>query len=405
MSVGGLSITFLALGMFVAMPLAGALADKLGARRILAAGTVLAAVATVGITFVDTTWQAYAGSFLLGLADGGAAATLMTVLAQATPSVGRPGAFAIRYTLGNAAAGLGAAVGGFVLDVARPGTFTVTFFAAAGAFVVFVLVLVALGLSDGPAVAANDAATARTASTAPDCGETPGDSGVGRRRSVRRGYRAVLSDRVFLRALGFVAVLMIAGGMQLMAAFPGYVTATHHSARAVGLATSANTLAVVLLQLPALRLLRGKRKTSALALACGLWGASWMIILLGGHLAGTVSTTVFVVALVVFALGEITYAPSMPTLVNDLARDDLRGRYNGAYGMADGFGATIGPALAGVALAAGHATLLLVGLATICLAGVGMALGLERYLPPAISRITMDETRDSTEPSPDPVLS
>ena len=42
----------------------------------------------------------------------------------------------------------------------------------------------------------------------------------------------------------------------------------------------------------------------------------------------------FAAANVAFALGETLVSPTLPAIVNDLAPDSLRGRYNGAYVLA-----------------------------------------------------------------------
>jgi MFS family permease len=87
-----------------------------------------------------------------------------------------------------------------------------------------------------------------------------------------------------------------------------------------------------------------------------------------------------------FGLGETMLAPALAPLVNDLAPDDLRGRYNGASAVACTTGFMVGPAVAGAALATGFADALVVGLAVVCILVALGAVRLERWLPAEANR-------------------
>jgi MFS family permease len=54
-----------------------------------------------------------------------------------------------------------------------------------------------------------------------------------------------------------------------------------------------------------------------------------------------------------FGLGETLWAPVAPAIVNDLAPEQLRGRYNALQGMTWTVAMIIGPALAGLLLGNG----------------------------------------------------
>jgi MFS family permease len=51
------------------------------------------------------------------------------------------------------------------------------------------------------------------------------------------------------------------------------------------------------------------------------------------------------VAMVVFALGETMLSPVGPALVNEIAPEHLRGRYNAAAGLSWGVSGTLAPAI------------------------------------------------------------
>jgi MFS family permease len=54
-----------------------------------------------------------------------------------------------------------------------------------------------------------------------------------------------------------------------------------------------------------------------------------------------------------FGLGETLWAPVAPAIVNDLAAEELRGRYNALQGMTWTVSMVIGPALAGLLIGNG----------------------------------------------------
>ena len=55
----------------------------------------------------------------------------------------------------------------------------------------------------------------------------------------------------------------------------------------------------------------------------------------------------------IFAIGEMVWSPILPAVVNQLAPDHLRGRYNSASTNTWQIGMIMGPAAAGVLLGAG----------------------------------------------------
>src|SRR5206468_6240012 len=139
-------------------------------------------------------------------------------------------------------------------------------------------------------------------------------------------------------------------------------------ASALGVAFAANTFTIVVAQLFVLRLLSAWRRSRGLALVGCVWAAAWLVALLAGGLGGGLGAVIgFAAAMALFGLGETVLSPTLGPLVNDLAPDPTRGRYNGACALASTTGFTLGPAVTGVLLAAGLADVALVGLVGACL--------------------------------------
>ena len=176
-----------------------------------------------------------------------------------------------------------------------------------------------------------------------------------------------------------------------------------HPGHQLGLVFAANTAAVVVAQLPVLTVLRGHRRTSALALAFAAMGCAWAIVLAaGGAASPTAVVSALGLAMVVLAIGETAISPSAPALANDLAPDALRGRYNGVYTLAWTTGFAAGPALAGAVLAAGHAHALMVGLIAACAVGAVGSLRLAQDLPAGVDIVEADH---AGAPVPEPARS
>ena len=85
-----------------------------------------------------------------------------------------------------------------------------------------------------------------------------------------------------------------------------------------------------------------------------VWAFSWVLLGLSGLVPGTLGAALLVAACAsVFAFGETLLQPTIPALVNDLAPDHLRGRYNALSSGAFQLAAVIAPPIAGLLI--GHA--------------------------------------------------
>jgi MFS family permease len=90
-----------------------------------------------------------------------------------------------------------------------------------------------------------------------------------------------------------------------------------------------------------------------LALCAVTWSVSWAVIASSDAVDGATAVALVVLGLGMFGLGETLWAPVAPAIVNDLATEELRGRYNALQGMTWTVAMIIGPALAGLLLGNG----------------------------------------------------
>jgi MFS family permease len=272
----------------------------------------------------------------------------------------RSSAFAAQHALLNLGFGVGGLAAAALVRESAPGSFELIYVLDGVSFLACIAILPALPASRG----------------------TAGAVAVG-------GFWEVLGDRLFRRVWVLTALLVAVGYAQYHAAFPAYATRPGGLAvDELGVALAANTFVVAAVQLFTLRAMRGRRRTRGLALVALVFATAWLVTLAAGQLGGgRAALAGFSLAMALLALGETIVAPSLPPLVNALASDELRGRYNGLSTLAWTTGFTAGPAVAGLALAAGRPMALFLAL----IAGCGVvALGwlrLERRLPASVNLV------------------
>jgi MFS family permease len=373
LSLATLALSTIALASFAGNLLGGSLADRFGSRRTVMGALTLSAAGTASFAFVHTAAPAFGAAALLGFGNSIYWPAQDSLLASAVLPEQRSAVFALRYTTGNIGLGAGTAIAAAVVNLGSPFRFEVLYIADAATFLLFIPILLLL----------------RGAGDRVEAGEEPG------------GYRAVLRDRAFVAVwvltAGFVALTLT----QYAAAVPVFATTTGGiSARELALAFTANAFAVVAFQLFALRFLTGHRRTSGIALAFLVFAAGWLVVLGAGHVGGgIVGGLAFALGMVVLAAAETLFSPVLSPIVNDLAPDALRGRYNGVFILAWTTGFTIGPVLAGGGLRIGDGSPFFAALAIGCCVAAAASLGLRRVLPPTVDRVASTEVPPAPQPN------
>jgi predicted MFS family arabinose efflux permease len=361
----GLALSVGGVAALVAGLAAGSTVDRIGGRNTLLLGLLLQAAAFALFPLIREPWHAFA---LLALEGAGTACFWpgqSTLLARLTPPPDRHSAYALQRISMNLGLGLGGVLGGLIATTSDPGSFTTLFLLDAGTFFVFVAVL----------------------ATVPE--PAPEDEEVGEEPA--GGYRAVVRDRNLLALLG-LNVLFVAVGYEVFALLPPF--AKNYAGvgeRWIGLIWLANTLLIVLVQLPVSKLLEGRRRMAALALMNVIWaGASLIVLAAGDLLNGTTAALLFIVAALVFGAGQTLQGPTQAPLVADLAPERLRGRYFALSSMSWAAGSVLGPAVGG-ALLGWHPLTVWPSAAAVCVVSAMGCLVLERRLPERVRRTPKPE--------------
>lgn len=366
--VAGLVIGWIALAGLVTAPIWGTFIDRYGPRLALIVALGVEATAVLGLTFVTEVWMAFAVATLLAVGGAGGWPAQTAILSRLVPSDERPWLFGAQFMLLNLGIGIGGLIAATLVDVDRPGTFQVLYVIDAISYLAYIGVLFVLPKELGASQSSSGLAD-------PDTTLESDTFPVG-------GYRELIRDRVFLRLVGVATLLVLFGYAQIEVGLTAYATQVADvPARWLGIAFAANTGTIVVAQLLVLSRLEGRSRSRALAW-CGLtWGLSWLVIAASGAaLAAWMVLLCLALGAALFAIGETIWSPVFPALVNDLAPDELRGRYNAVSSLAWNLGSVLGPVYAGALIGSGRGGIWALVTVGGCLVGAAGAMRLRSHL-------------------------
>src|SRR5438105_12688007 len=307
----------------IAAPPTGALLDRYSAKAIVVAGSLASALGYAGFAYVDHPWQAFACAIVSGAGIGAAVTANRTLTIRLVKREQRTAAFAVNRVSGNFGIGSGATVAGFIVAFAqRLSSFQTLYLFDAVTYAGFALIVLA--------AVPNPRAETVTATDA---------SGT--------GFRAVARDRLFLTVIGANIVLVVVGHTFFSNILSPFAEAhTPVGPAGLGLIFLANTLFVVIAQIPAVRVVARMRRTHAFAAASALFAASLLAVLPATLIHSELAATSFLVGVaIVFASGEVVHILVLGPLVADMAPTHLLGRYLSLYSLTFALSLALGPAI------------------------------------------------------------
>jgi MFS family permease len=371
-TVAGLAVAWEALLSFALAPLGGWLIDRFGPGPVLRLGPLAMGLGVAGWAFVYTTPEAFIPATISSLGSVGLWSGQATLLARLVSEDQRQRAFGMSFAVLNLGIGLGGLTAGFVVNVHHPGTFQFLYLGDGATFAVFSLFMLTLRSVSGP---------------------VPVDP---HEEAPTGGYREVLRD-VALRRLVLMSVLLLTCGYgALEIGFPYFSTKlVGVSERVVAFGYVGNTVTIVIGQLLVIRLIQGRRRSRILLSVGILWAASWLILGVALPAAGVLAVVLVFLAPVVFAVGETLWQPVAPSIVNDLAPEHLRGRYNSVGSLSWAVAGTLGPAIAGILLGQG------LGMVWIFIVAVGCLLA--GFLGLRMRAVLTDAQDGIASPTADPL--
>lgn len=314
---------------------AGPLIDRRGGRFVMLAGLSMIIAGMLILAYGPGLVSAVGGVAVGGLGWSFTHPALGTRLAVLTPEQIRPRVYTIQYVFFNLGMAVGAAIGGLVVAKFPPagadGHTTMPLLWAAAAC----LSLVTVGLA---VLAGRQVAPGETDEQAP-----------------RGGYRRAFTDVSFLRVIG-IAALLSTVGYGIYNAVPAVMALAADDPAALSFASVANCAVIVIGSPIAIRATERISARVALLGAAGLWAVAWAICIPTASGTGPGTRPILVIAAVLIGAGELLLAGALPTLVNALAPDELRGRYNALSNLSLTIGMAAGPILTSAAAATGSVT-------------------------------------------------
>jgi MFS family permease len=342
-------------------PIWGTLVDRFGPIRpmlISLIGNV------IGLLFWAhaATWQqaAVAVSIMSFFAGGswGPAATLMT---RIVPEEQRQRAFGFNFMLVNLGIGFGGLISASIVDVHRPSTFTTLYLLNAFVLAIGALIIATLW-RHGQAI--------------------PKESIEESHRN--DGWANVIRDKRLIHFIFASLILLVAGYGSQEAGYSLFVVDRMNlPVHDIGIIYFFNTSTIVVAQLFALNFIDGRSRTRVMSAVGVLWALFWLIVQVATTFNHTVALVSMCAGMVIFALGETAWSPVGPALVNEIAPEHLRGRYNAASGLTWSISSALSPMITGIFLGASFGDFWPLFVAGLALAGSAMALSLRRSLTPA----------------------
>lgn len=361
-------------GIAVVPPI-GALIDRIGARLVYASSMVALVIGDVLLSQATTVVSAAVALTFIGYGFGVIWPASGALIGSLIPREQRQRYFGINFTLLNLGIGIGGIVGGQFVDVARAETFVTIYLLDALSFVPALAILLWwLRHAGGP-----------VATTSVE----PGTSAA----QPRPSYGTMLRDKNLRALLILVAVSALVSYPQLNAGMPAYARAVGEiSTQGLGYAFAANTLVIVLLQLFVLQRIEGHRRTRVAVVMAATWALSWTLLGATSLVPGTVAATILLASCAgVFGLGETMLQPVSSAMINDLAPDHLRGRYNALSSLMFSGAFVVGPVLASILIARNLGPVYIAFLIGGCALLAVIALWVERRIPPHVNGVSEDQ--------------
>ena len=326
---GGFVLSYMAVVAILLSGPTGWLVDKYGPKKIIIAGLLFEGTGVALWSIVTTHQQA------LLVASMSSLGTLMiwppqtVMISRASPEENRQKVFALNFMLFNLAIGFG---GIFAATIIREGnlfSFQTLYILDGLSYIIYLFVIAGI---KGDFHASPE--------------ERAKESG---------GYREVFRDRIFLKITSGGLIYTIFGYASLNGGLAIFIT--QHldlSPKWVGIVLTANTVAIFLLQGTVLRIISPRNKFTVLPWLGWIWALSWAVIALSAFVKGFTAGVLIAISQVVFAVGEMIWSPTLPAVANELAPDNLRGRYNAISGMQWNVASVFGPVLVGVLIGRGY---------------------------------------------------
>jgi MFS family permease len=338
-------LVFTAVAGLLFSPLIGSLVDKLGPVPVIVTAFALNSVALAIWAFEHSTTVVILTDVLLTITGGAYWGPGSTLLARLIDEEHRQRAFGLNFMFVNLGIGLGGLISATIVDLHHPFTFSIIYLLnAAMTFLIGILF-----------------ATLWKFGRREDSSMT--------KEQEEEGWGEVLRDRRLIKYVLASLVLMLGGYGSQEAGLSLYVVNNLHlSVHSIGFMIFANTSTIVVTQLFVTNHVEGRSRTRVMATVGVLWFIFWIILFAAVKMSPIAAILSICLVMAIFAVGETMMNPIGSALINEIAPDHLRGRYNAASGLTWGVSSMFASGLTALFFSAhlGAWWPLFIGIASLC---------------------------------------
>jgi MFS family permease len=323
----GVLLSYGALSALVVSPIWGSLVDRYGARPVLMFSLVVSAISYASLSLVNTLFQLFFVFTFCCIGQSGMWPAQGAINTFLTPEHLRERIYGAQFAVLNLGIGIGGLLSSTWVKLDNARTFEILFIGDGISYLLYLSAVIFLGKIENKSIGALDS--------------KPNEDS---------GWSTVLADRIFRKVWLISLFAIFCGYAQLEVGFAAFSTSEAGlQPRDLAWAFAANTFLIATCQLWVTKKLINHSRKFAISAAVLFWALAWAALALSG--IKFISPLFWAIACqFIFGIGEMIWSPILPSIVNQLAPDHLRGRYNSASAATWQVGQIAGPAFAGLML-------------------------------------------------------
>ena len=358
---GGLLLAYGSLVSIIASTPMGALVDRVGPKKVMIGGLLLNSAAAFSLSQVQTHFQAVIVITGLNIAGQAIWPSQSVILTRVTPERDRPKIFGFNFMLLNLGLGLGGLLSSLIIQRGDLLSFQIMYWVDASTFLLYLLIVLTLR------------------------GEHV-NKYIPKEHEPKTGSYKDLFEIKPLMFLGIAGIILFTFGYgTIQAGIPVFATQfLGLSPKWLGIIFGVNTLSIVLFQPLVMRVIEKYSKYAALIAVGLVWALSWVFVGIAPYLPLFASGIALSLSQLIFAVGEMIQAPTIPTLANELAPEHIRGRANAWMSLQWSVSGVLGPAITGLMLGADLATAWVIAMFIGCFLSIPLFLAMKRAAAKAL---------------------
>ena len=307
-------------------PIIGILVDKFGPVLVLVPSLVLEAISLVVWAYAHTFEGLIASNLIIAVTGGAFWGPGSTLLSRLIDKEYRQRAFGINFMFVNLGIGLGGLIAASIVDLHHTFSFTVLYLLNAATALGIAVVFTTLWK-----YGKRDVSAATT------------------EEQEEEGWGNVLRDKRLIRYVTASLILMLGGYGSQEAGFSLFVVNNLKiPVHVIGIMFFCNTTTIIASQLFITNLVENKSRTRVMAVAGLLWFSFWIILFAALRMPEVLAVISICIGMGIFAIGETLINPVGSALINEIAPEHLRGRYNAASGLTWGVSSMVAAAFTSI---------------------------------------------------------